>query len=343
MVTKYKVRSADVQYYNILVLLLEPVSPEDKFDFYGGQYAAFSFKRFGRRTPARCFSLASSPTDKVVRLAMRISGKFTRAATHLKPGDTVYLQGPYGNFVLDQDDTGIVMLACGIGITPFLSMIRLATSIKLNTPMTLVYSNRSAGSTPFYEELESLAANNPKFEVSFLASDGSNKDKVRGGVIDETYIEKLTDFEYQGSTYMICGPSGFITKVHDMLVNRGVGRDKIITESFSQKTTNKEFEGFTLSPSKATYAVVTAAFLLIAGLVSLIDLHSVVEQSEAQMYSTTSDQSSSTGTVSQSSLSGNSSSSAAQNTTTTPSASSSTQTNTQPTQQYYSRPRSRMS
>jgi predicted ferric reductase len=71
---------------------------------------------------------------------MRNSGKFTRALTQIKKGDSVYVRGPFGGFTFDESSTQpAIFMAGGIGITPFISIIRsIMTIIIINIIINIV-------------------------------------------------------------------------------------------------------------------------------------------------------------------------------------------------------------
>lgn len=100
-----------------------------KLSYAAGQYATLSFPSVERLRSNRPFSFVSAPTDNDVRFGIRIGGPFTRALSRLQPGDLAVVTGPFGRFTLDRaTQAGIVLLVGGIGVTPFLSMVREATA-----------------------------------------------------------------------------------------------------------------------------------------------------------------------------------------------------------------------
>ncbi len=205
-----------------------------------GQYAAFSFSRKYRPTPARCFSIVSSPTEQgVLQFSMRVRGHFTRAVDGLQKGDIVKVRGPFGGFVLDASrDRDVVLLAGGIGITPFMSMVRYAASIHSTSKIALVYSCASQEDVPFGGELVNLQKQNPNFRVIFVISDGpTNKltgQLVAKGRISPEVIEAASGNTHEGKTYFICGPPPFMKGMIQTLRGKGVGFDQIRTEAFGQ-------------------------------------------------------------------------------------------------------------
>ncbi len=94
---------------------------------------------------ARPMSLATSPTRPHLEYAARLSDSpYKRAFAALQPNDEVRVFGPIGDFVLHETRPA-VLLAGGIGITPFKGMAEYAADKALPIPIHLLYSNRSEG------------------------------------------------------------------------------------------------------------------------------------------------------------------------------------------------------
>lgn len=261
---------------DVLLLTLEPQSPDDVLEFEAGQYVAIGFKRNGRRTPVRSFSIVSSPRDtSKLEVAMRIQGGFTATAKELHEGDPVYVQGPFGDFTVNPDyDRRVVMLAGGIGITPFMSIVRWAAEVSLPVPITLLYSCRHQADIPFYTELLALQRRNPNFRVAFFITSGAIVPEagvsIVPGSIEPTHLEQITNGEFRGVTYFTCGPVGFMKTQEKTLRNHEVPADRIISESFAQSS--KLFGGERWSPTSLTYAFATILLLAGVGGIMLLDL-----------------------------------------------------------------------
>jgi ferredoxin-NADP reductase len=249
----------------------------DRFDFEPGQYITVGFKRFGRTSPMRCFSMVNSPKDSAnLQIAMRANGRFTSAISRLKIGSTVVVQGPFGEFIIDPYyDKNIIMLAGGIGITPFISMIKNATETRSRTPMTLLYSLQNQNDIPFLQELIKLERKNPKFNLLLFITDGIvdklQKLNVYEGRINENHLIQLTNHKFNNYTYFICGPSGFTSTLVEALENNNTDQDRIVTEFFSQgaaKRKNSEVKDL----ENRVYYLSAASLLLLIGFVTLLDL-----------------------------------------------------------------------
>src|SRR5690349_15824858 len=75
---------------------------------------------------SRTFSIASGPSESTLQIATRMRDTaFKRVLGSLAPGAALKIRGPMGKFILPEDPSRpVVLLAGGIGITPFMSMLR---------------------------------------------------------------------------------------------------------------------------------------------------------------------------------------------------------------------------
>ena len=260
-------------------LILRNAKSGHPFSFRAGQYVALSFSRFDRPTPVRCFSIASSPVNSSrLEFGVKVSGSYTKALLDLEKGDPVYVSGPFGNFVIDENrDKQVVMLAGGIGITPFLSQIRFAAQTNQSTKITLVYSCQSQNDVPYVAELFRLMQRNPNLNVILAISRGAiNKfpaEHVISGRITSELLANLSltkDGQFDQNTYFICGPSGFMNGMAEILEKNGVGEDRIITEAFGQGS-GKQGGTWGALP-KQVYALSAIGVLLGSGIFMVSDI-----------------------------------------------------------------------
>lgn len=282
----YEVQGTKLIGKNTLLLTIAPKRKRDALVFYPGQYAAIGFKRYGRPSPMRCFSIVSSPNQPdAVQFAMRIQGDFTTSVSRLNKGDTVFLHGPFGDFTIDERyDKNIILLAGGIGVTPFISMARYAADTNLQIPMTLLYSCSYPNDIPFMDELVELEERNPRFQVAFFITKGQvervpNARHLQGR-IDHERLRQLTGGQYDKFTYFICGPKQFTKSLSDTLQKSNVASERIITEEFA--TTSNAAAIDTLpkySIRRWTYGLTGAALILATFFFMAIDLVRFVPKS----------------------------------------------------------------
>ena len=190
------------------------------------------------------------------------------------------VQGPFGEFVLDQSNQPLVFIAGGIGITPFISMLRYATEHGLRRQIVLLFSNRNAENIPFKTELLEHAKRNPFFKPFFFSDTPGGNTSVKNERITTDYIQELFGQRLSLQRFYICGPQGMMTALGTGLQKSGVDPDDIVTESFSSSASKA---GSGLSGAKKTYAVSAMAFVAIALFVMFTDIYHLLPKSDDQV------------------------------------------------------------
>ena len=128
-----------------------------------------------------------------------------------------------------------VFLAGGIGITPFLSIIRQAAQEKLPHQIYLFYSNRRPEDAAFLDELQQAGQHNSRFHLIASMSEMERSHRAWNGevgFINRQQVERYVP-SMQGPIYYIAGPPAMVTAMRQMLVEASVDEDDIRTEEFS--------------------------------------------------------------------------------------------------------------
>ena len=130
------------------------------------------------------FTIVSAPGDGHLAFTtvMRDASPLKKELGELSPGDTVIVSGPYGEFTLDEGEEKTGMIAGGIGITPFISILHDIEGRGLVADAVLLYSSRRRSDTPYREKLERLAAANPNIEVVFTMTDDPDYEGNKGRI-----------------------------------------------------------------------------------------------------------------------------------------------------------------
>jgi ferredoxin-NADP reductase len=179
----------------------------------------------------RVLSLASAPNKKEIEFAVGVSDSdFKQAVMKLKPGQSVTLSKAKGSMHFDETKP-TVMIAGGIGITPFRSMIQHVKDNKLNTPMHLYYSN--SNQIPFGNEFTQAAESMPELSYTEVLSKPNADWKGKTGRIDDKFIANELPNLPKDSKYYIVGPPAMVTGTRDNLVRLGVKPDDIQVEIFA--------------------------------------------------------------------------------------------------------------
>ncbi len=186
----------------------------------------------------RAFSIASAPFESDLMIATRMRDTaFKRVLRKTALPLEVKIEGPSGSFVLHRKaEKPAVFLAGGIGITPFLSIIRQAAHDKAPHQLYLFYSNRRPEDAAFLDELLSEAAKqNPNFHLiaTMTEMDKSHREwKGETRFINKDMLAKYLP-SLQGPIYYLAGPPAMVAAMRRMLTEAGVDEDDIRTEEFS--------------------------------------------------------------------------------------------------------------
>jgi ferredoxin-NADP reductase len=183
------------------------------------------------------FSIASSPFDEELLVTTRMrSTLFKQALSVLPIGTGARIEGPMGSFSLHNNTSRLaVLLAGGIGIAPFLSMLSCATGQKLRHPILLFYANRYIEDAAFIDELWELERANPRFRfVPILTRTDKNYRGWKGetGHISSQMIVTKVGI-LRGPIYYIAGPPTMVAAMRQTLSGVGVDEDDIRTEEFA--------------------------------------------------------------------------------------------------------------
>lgn len=108
------------------------------FAFQPGQWVNFRFPE----GVSRAYTIASAPQrPDAVQLCVRVGGgKGGEALRRLEAGAEVTIEGPYGDFLLPDDDRrSVVFLAGDVGIAPIRSIVLHMLAEKDERPITVLY------------------------------------------------------------------------------------------------------------------------------------------------------------------------------------------------------------
>lgn len=181
-------------------------TPAHRVPFRPGQWARLSAPTWtsgvGGRS-RRVFSIASAPTDDELSFAF-VAGREPsdfKADLIERRTTTLFLDEVGGDFVLRPGAGPAVLIASGIGITPFRSMLRAATATDLSR-VTLVHIVRTPDRAVYADDLAAAESVGSRI-VSVIdpaAADGVSADLLR---------ELLADHA-SGTRFYLSGPPTFV-------------------------------------------------------------------------------------------------------------------------------------
>jgi len=195
--------------------------PKD-FRFRAGQYMEWTIaqNKTDARGNRRYLTIASSPTEPGLMFTIKHpqpASAFKQKLSQLKPGDTILASRLAGEFTLPDDvNKKVALLAGGIGVTPFRSMIKYIIDKDESRDLALVYSANSSDELSFRELFDGT---------------GLKTHYVTEGRIDKSKIKSLLP-DYKERTFYISGPYGFVNAVHSALLELGISGRQITTDYF---------------------------------------------------------------------------------------------------------------
>ena len=161
---------------------------------------------------------------------------FKRVLGAMPIGAAVNVEGPFGNLTLHNDaGRPAVLLAGGIGITPFRSILVRAAVEKLPHRIVLVSSNRRPEDAPFLAELDELQRKNPNYTLVATMTEMSRSRLPWAGERGPLDRAKLTRClkGVASPVYYIAGPPAMVSGLLDVLHDSGVDDDDVRSEDFS--------------------------------------------------------------------------------------------------------------
>lgn len=212
--------------------------PED-LEFTAGQFVDLSLinpPEIDSAGASRTLTIASAPFENELMFAMRIRNTaFKRVLRELPLGSESLIDDPAGVFTLHHDPCRpVVFIAGGIGITPFVSILRQAAREELPHQLRLFFSNRRPEDAAFFAELQDMQQINPKYRfIPTMTQMWRSRQTWQG---ETSYINAALLSKYIGSiagpTYFLAGPPSMIEATRQMLLEHGVGRNDINSDPF---------------------------------------------------------------------------------------------------------------
>jgi Na+-transporting NADH:ubiquinone oxidoreductase subunit F len=197
----------------------------------------------------RAYSMANTPAEELLRFTIRIAtpppgageeappGVGSSYAFRLKPGDSVVLSGPFGEFYIRETQREMCFLGGGAGMAPMRShifdqLLRVQTGRRI----TFWYGARSKKEMIYDEEFRELARRFPNFTYTVALSEPLPEDQWDGPV---GFIHQVAHDLYLGQhedpteiEFYLCGPPMMLRAVEKMLDSLGVDPDMIAYDEF---------------------------------------------------------------------------------------------------------------
>jgi dihydroorotate dehydrogenase electron transfer subunit len=154
---------------------------------------------------ARPFSIADQDEDSL-HIYWQAVGRMTRTMTELRPGDELTVWGPLGNGFEHRHDIPTLLLAGGMGIVPFIGLIRRQQQVQ---NLELIFGHRyDLDSYPYAEIADKV--------LTWSLQDTCQADLEKLGRALQVKIEGYSP----DGRILACGPAPFLRMVQEIVLDK---------------------------------------------------------------------------------------------------------------------------
>ena len=215
---------------------IQPAPGTPELGYEAGQFVWMTVG--GRRFPLfdHPFSIADSPARPGLSLIVKEAGDFTGRIGALPPGMAIGIDGPYGEFSLENHPgRAVLLIAGGAGIGPIMGLLRDMVARGDRRPVRLAYAVGRASNLACLPE---IAAARAALDLRVLLVSEAGGETVEGmaaeaGILDRARLRALmAGLDPSETVAMMCGPGPMVAAVSDALDDEGVPMDRVIYERF---------------------------------------------------------------------------------------------------------------
>ncbi|MFA6517996.1 MAG: ATP-binding protein [Bacteroidia bacterium] len=198
---------------------------EGQFSFQAGQYIWLKLDNLLYPDPRgnrRAFSIASSPKEDTIVIIFRgEKSGFKKTLLKMPLKSSVEIIGPFGFFIapLLPKAKNHIFVTGGVGVAPFLSVIRNSLNIKNAPKIHLIYSESAKNHLiPEVLKLQKKVKNHKFLKIS-----------INIGPLDENFIKKNVKID-KNSFWYFTGPAGMINKISSVVSAIGIPKNRMMFE-----------------------------------------------------------------------------------------------------------------
>ena len=261
-----EIPKCEVDYKNIDISAHPDEHPDDieKFKLEWDKFKLWDLKMKNSDSVERAYSMASFPAEgKEIMLNVRIAtppfdskkggwadvnpGIASSYIFSKKPGDTVTISGPYGEFFINHSDSEMLYVGGGAGMAPMRShLYHLFRTLKTGRKVTFWYGGRSKRELFYLDHFKSLEKDFKNFKFYVALSEPLEEDnwKVREsldgkgdgftGFVHQVVIDKYLNFHESPEDIEVyfCGPPLMNQAVEKMAEDFGVPPENVRFDDF---------------------------------------------------------------------------------------------------------------
>ena len=179
------------------------------------------------------FTLSTSPSEELAAITTKFPtgdaqvSTFKQTLKSLKPGDQVMMSDPMGDFVLPKDKTiPLVLIAGGIGATPFRSIIKYLHDNQEHRTIQLLYAANTLEEVAFRELFTAYGLP----VTIILSTPPAGWDGQAGRLTPKKILELAPDVDKK--LYFVSGPEPMVEGLVKGLQGAGVEKRRIVGDYF---------------------------------------------------------------------------------------------------------------
>ncbi|NUH39592.1 hemin transporter [Streptomyces samsunensis] len=222
---------------DVVSFLLRPADDGPLPRARAGQYVSVRALMPDGIHQTRQYSLSNAPGDRLRRITVKrvasvadapegeVSNQLHRT---VGVGDELTLSAPFGDVVLDDADTPLVLVSAGIGCTPMVGMLEHLAATGSSRPVWVLHADRTPADHALRADTRRLVDQLPGAKAEFwYEQDAAAEPGSRTGLMDPDDLDLPADADVY-----LCGALPFMRAVRTRLLRAGVPACRIRYEVF---------------------------------------------------------------------------------------------------------------
>lgn len=222
----------------ITSFVLVPADGKPLAEHKAGQYLSVRVEGVGENVEMRQYTVSCSPNPRYYRISVkREAGGLVSNHLHdnVNEGDEVLVHMPQGDFFLNEESNGpVVLLSGGVGITPMLAILERLVASRTERNVLFVHAAIDGSVHAFGDRLKEIAAGHPNVSTLVVYESPRGEDVVgkHFDLAGRVSVETLRGYLPPNAECYFCGPKPFMAAVDAALAELGVPADRRHYEVF---------------------------------------------------------------------------------------------------------------